>query len=79
MLQTSEEPKGGEGGQVVVIVVIRRIRIQIWEVVTAVRVVAARFVAHVSAYVWKTSGREGREAGCRQDRGLFWQGPGEKW
>ena len=61
MLQTSEEPKGGEGGQVVVIVVIRRIRIQIWEVVTAVRVVAARFVAHVSAYVCKTSGREGRK------------------
>ena len=61
MLQTSEEPKGGEGGQVVVIVVIRRIRIQIWEVVTAVRVVAARFVAHVSAYVWKTSQwKEGR-------------------
>lgn len=62
MLQTSEEPKCGEGVQVVVIVVIRRIRIQIWEVVTAVRVVvAARFIAHVSAYVWKTSGREGRK------------------
>ena len=47
MQPTSEKPQSGKRSQfVVVVIVIRRIRTKIWQDIVAVRVVAARFVAH---------------------------------